>query len=208
MENIFPFWNIQINLMENWKFPEAYYNILGYYWKGMWWLLYFFFFLFCFHWNIFDLYCVYMYIYIYTHIYTQWLPRWYNGTRSTCQCRRHRSCGFDPWVGKIPWSRKWQTGPVFLPGQFHRQRSLVGYSPWGYKESDVTEPLSTWIHIYIYIHIYTYLYTYIYVGIYILFQILFHYKLLYWRQLPVLCSMSLLSICFVYSSMYLLIPKY
>ena len=37
--------------------------------------------------------------------------------------------GFDPWVGKIPWSRKWQPTPVFLPGKFHGQRSLVGYSP-------------------------------------------------------------------------------
>ena len=39
--------------------------------------------------------------------------------------------GFDPWVGKIPWSRKWWPTPVFLPGEFHWQRSLVGYSPWG-----------------------------------------------------------------------------
>ena len=37
--------------------------------------------------------------------------------------------GFDPWVGKIPWSRKWKPTPVFLPGKFHGQRSLVGYSP-------------------------------------------------------------------------------
>ena len=41
--------------------------------------------------------------------------------------------------GKIPWSRKWQPTPVFLPGKFHDQRSLVGYSPWGHKESDITE---------------------------------------------------------------------
>ena len=47
------------------------------------------------------------------------------------QCRRYR---FDPWVGKIPWSRKWQPTPVFLPGESHGQRSLVGYSPWGCKE--------------------------------------------------------------------------
>ena len=38
---------------------------------------------------------------------------------------------FDPWVGKMPWRRKWQPTPVFLPGRFHGQRSLVGYSPWG-----------------------------------------------------------------------------
>ena len=41
--------------------------------------------------------------------------------------------GFDPWVGKIPWRRKWQPTPVFLPGKSHRQRSLVGYSPRCYK---------------------------------------------------------------------------
>ena len=48
----------------------------------------------------------------------------------------------DPWVGKIPWRRKWQTTPVFLPGEFHGQRNLAGYSPWGRKESDIAEQLS------------------------------------------------------------------
>ena len=47
--------------------------------------------------------------------------------------------GFGPWVGKIPWRRKRQYTPVFLPGKFHGQRSLMGYSPWGGKESDTTE---------------------------------------------------------------------
>ena len=45
----------------------------------------------------------------------------------------------EPWVRKIPWSRKWQPTPVFLPGKFHGQRSLVGCSPWGRKELDTTE---------------------------------------------------------------------
>ncbi|CAI9166511.1 unnamed protein product [Rangifer tarandus platyrhynchus] len=63
------------------------------------------------------------------------LPRWLGGKESAYQCRRHR---FDPWVGKIPWRRKWQPTPVFLPGKSHGQRSLVGYSPWGRKESDTT----------------------------------------------------------------------
>ena len=49
--------------------------------------------------------------------------------------------GFDPWVGKIPWRRKWQSTPVLLPGKSHGLRSLVGYSPWGCKESDTTERL-------------------------------------------------------------------
>ena len=52
-----------------------------------------------------------------------------------------RRPGFDPWVGKIPWRRKWQPTPVFLPGESHGQRSLVGYSPRGRKESDTTEQL-------------------------------------------------------------------
>ena len=47
--------------------------------------------------------------------------------------------GFNPWVGKIPWRRKWQPTPVFLPGESHGWRSLVGYSPWGPKESDTNE---------------------------------------------------------------------
>ena len=48
---------------------------------------------------------------------------------------------FDPWVGKIPWRRKWQPTPVFLPGESHGERILVGYSPWGCKELDTTERL-------------------------------------------------------------------
>ena len=45
---------------------------------------------------------------------------------------------FDPWVGKITRKKKWQPIPVFLPGKFHGQRRLAGYSPWGCKESDMT----------------------------------------------------------------------
>ena len=45
----------------------------------------------------------------------------------------------ETWVGKIPWRREWLAIPVFLPGKSHEQRSLVGYSPWGHKESDMTE---------------------------------------------------------------------
>ena len=50
--------------------------------------------------------------------------------------KRHR---FDPWVGKIPWRRAWQPTAVFLTGESHGQRSLVGYSPWGHKKLDITE---------------------------------------------------------------------
>ena len=52
-----------------------------------------------------------------------------------------RRCGFHPWVRKIPWRRKWQTTPVFLPGKSHGQRSLGVYSPWGRRESDTIERL-------------------------------------------------------------------
>ena len=48
---------------------------------------------------------------------------------------------FNPWVGKIPWRRKWQPTLVLMPGKFHGWRSLVGYSPWGHKESDTTKQL-------------------------------------------------------------------
>ena len=54
-------------------------------------------------------------------------------------CRKH---GFHPWVTKMPWRRKWQPTPVFLPRKSHGQRSLVGYCPWSRKESDTTEGLS------------------------------------------------------------------
>ena len=73
-----------------------------------------------------------------------WLPRWLSCKESTCQCSRHRRYDFDPWVGKIPWRRKWQPTPVFLPGTFHGQKSLVGYSPWGHKESDTTDHMYTY----------------------------------------------------------------
>ena len=54
-----------------------------------------------------------------------------------------RSPGFNPWVGKILWRRKWQPNPVFLPGESHGQRSLVGYIVHrGHKELDTTEQLT------------------------------------------------------------------
>ena len=64
-----------------------------------------------------------------------WLPWWLNGKESACQCRRH---GFHPWVGKIPWRRKWQPTTIFLSGKSHGQRSLAGYSSWSRRESDTT----------------------------------------------------------------------
>ena len=59
--------------------------------------------------------------------------------KPTCQCRRHKRLGFDPWVGKILWRRAQQPTPAFLPGESRGQRSLAGCSPWGHTESDMTE---------------------------------------------------------------------
>ena len=101
------------------------------------------------------------------------IPTWHIGKGSTFQCRRHRKCGFDPCFRKIPCSRKWQPTPgffphkkcgfdpwfrkivwnrkseptpVFFPGESCGQRSLVGYSPWGHEELDMTEQMSTPIY--------------------------------------------------------------
>ena len=72
------------------------------------------------------------------------LPRWLSGKESTCRCRRHR---FDPWVRKIPRRRK--LTPIFLPGKFHGQRSLVTYSPWGLRVRH------GWTHTYTHTHTHT-----------------------------------------------------
>ena len=67
------------------------------------------------------------------------LPKLLSSEESACQCRRHR---FDPWVRKTPWRRKGWPTPVFLPGESHGQRRPMAYSPWGHKESDMTEWLN------------------------------------------------------------------
>ena len=88
---------------------------------------------------------------------TKWLTLslyWYKGVsqvvqwlkkkkKSTCWCRRCKRFRFDPWVGKIPWSRKWQPTPVFLHGRVHGQRSLAGSSPRSHKQLDTTEHTHT-----------------------------------------------------------------
>ena len=68
-----------------------------------------------------------------SHIVDRFFTIW--ATREIHQCRR---LGFNPCVRKIPWRRKWQPPPVFLPGKIYGQKSLVGYSPWDHKESDKT----------------------------------------------------------------------
>ena len=82
------------------------------------------------------------------------LPWWLTGQSI---CLQYGRPGFEPWVRKIPWRREWQPTPVLLPGKSHGWRSLVGYSPWGCKESDMTERL----HFHLYIHIYVCVWVYI-----------------------------------------------
>ena len=73
---------------------------------------------------------------------TEWLRaaqhRWWS-VKNPLANAGDRRCGFHPWVRKIPWKRKWQATPAFWLGEFHGQRSLAGYCPWGHKESDTTE---------------------------------------------------------------------
>ena len=91
--------------------------------------------------------CVYIYIYDIQYLlqyysilreFPKWRP-WQLRQQSICLQRGRPR--FDPWVGKIRWRRHWQPTPVFMPGKSHGQRSLMGYSPWGRKESDTTERL-------------------------------------------------------------------
>ena len=66
------------------------------------------------------------------------LPRLFSGKESTCHCRRCRRCGFHPSVGNTPRRQIWQHTSVFLSGKFHGHRNVVGYSPWGCRELDMT----------------------------------------------------------------------
>ena len=74
------------------------------------------------------------------------LPYWLSGKQSACQCR---SRVVNPWVGKILQRRKWEPTPVFLPGESHGQRNLVGYSPRVTEESGTTQQLTTTTPIFI-----------------------------------------------------------
>ena len=72
----------------------------------------------------------------------QGLPWWLRASLVAQTIKNQPECkrfGLDPLVGKIPWRRKWQLPPVFLPGKLHGQKTLVGYSPWGHKESDTND---------------------------------------------------------------------
>ena len=83
-------------------------------------------------------FCNHTLILLVTELHTVF-PGGSSGKEPVCRCRRCKSCGFNPWVGKIPWRRAWQPTPILLPGKFHWPRSLMGYHPPGCKESDMTE---------------------------------------------------------------------
>ena len=76
---------------------------------------------------------------LYAHVVTLGFPGGTSGKVPACQCRGPKRHGFNPCVGKIPWTRKWQPTLVFLHGEFHGQKNLAGYNPWGCKELDTTE---------------------------------------------------------------------
>ena len=78
----------------------------------------------------------------YEHTQQAGFPGGPRGKEAICDYRSLGRKRFDPWVRKIPWRRTWQPPPVFLPGESHGQRSLVGFSPWSLKELDTTEQLT------------------------------------------------------------------
>jgi len=84
---------------------------------------------------------IYIYLYIYRYIYI-YIGAFLNGKESTCNIGNLQEKWVRSLFGKIPWRRKWQPMPVFLPGKFHGQRNLASYSPWGRKELDMTDQLS------------------------------------------------------------------
>ena len=91
---------------------------------------------------------LYRYMCIYTHIYICF-PGGSVGKESTCNAEGAcRIYGFDPWVGKIPWSRKWQPTPTFLPRKSHGQRSLASFNLLGRKSIYYTYILYTYMYIY------------------------------------------------------------
>ena len=74
----------------------------------------------------------------------QGFPGGDSGKEPVCQCRRCRRCGFDPWIGKLPWRRRWQPSPVFLSEKSHGRRSLAGYSPQGRKSQTWLSVRASW----------------------------------------------------------------
>ena len=98
--------------------------------------------------SVIRIYQLYMYIsYTHTHTHTHTHKGFPSGSAvknllSMQGDPGNMGHGFDLWVRKSPWRRKWQPTSVFLPGKSHGQSSLVGYNPWGCKESGMAEGLS------------------------------------------------------------------
>ena len=80
---------------------------------------------------------MYIYMYIYIYIWASLVAQMVKNLPLMQETQ------VDSWVRKIPWRKKWQSTPVFLPGESHRHRSLAGYSSWGHKELDMTELLKS-----------------------------------------------------------------
>ena len=72
------------------------------------------------------------------HACPRCFPGCTSGKEPACQCRRYKRPGFSPWVGKIPWRRKWQATPVFLPGESHGQRSMRRATAHGITNGGIT----------------------------------------------------------------------
>ena len=99
---------------------------------------------------------------VYAHIYTLGFPGGVRGKELAYQCRRLKRLSLNPWVRKIPWRRKRPPTPVFLPGKFHGQRSLVSMvSPWCCKSWTQLKQLSTHACVCVYTHTHTHIYMYI-----------------------------------------------
>ena len=100
----------------------------------------------------FNLKSILNYIHTHTHTHTHTCMSFPGGSDDKESACNGGEPGFSPWAGKISWRRAWQPTLIFLPGESHEQRSLMGYSPWGCKESDTTERLNiAHIHIDVYI---------------------------------------------------------
>ena len=95
---------------------------------------------------------IYIYIYIYMHIHI-FTDRTSPAAPMVKNLSTVQETRFNSWARKIPWRRKWQPTQIFLPGEFHGQRSLTGYSSWGHKQSNMTGWLTQHIFIYTYIHL-------------------------------------------------------
>ena len=74
-------------------------------------------------------------LFLYLKMLKMGLPWWLSGQESACQYRRR---GFKRWIRKIPWRRKWQPTPVFLPGKSNGQKNLLGCCSWGLQKSGMT----------------------------------------------------------------------